>query len=121
MTDQDVLDALEFTPDYGRCECVRCGLDEDHPAHDGGCANPAKYRVEMHMIDKCNQPGLTESGGVIFFVCERCMLIGERVAARIAAANQRLIKERNFRLMCTTCQRPLNDPHNIMEVEPMDE
>lgn len=121
MTDQDVLEALEFAPDHGPCECVKCGLNEDQPEHEGRCGKPAKYRVEMHMIDKCAQPGLTPSGGTIFFVCARCMLIGERVAARIAAANQRLIKERDFVLMCTTCQRPLNDPHNIMEVEPLDE
>lgn len=104
------------------------------------CGRPATHIVRVHMLDKCNVPGLDKDGNRLFFCCSSCAAktgfrVGELIQEMHDARNAHDLHcadcngevridycmkcGRTYRvgIVCKLCQRPIMSLHDMLDME----
>lgn len=101
MTNPDDLAAWDWT-EY-QCQC-------SHHAQE--CTPVAQFKVAIHGLAACNEPGLDPDGNRIEIRCAECV---NKMLSAVSSKLRALKKRTNWGLMqCTTCGSPVNQLGDIV-------
>ena len=83
------------------------------------CGAPAVAVTEIHVIDGCEQMGLSPDGDVVETLCHACLFTVQRAMATYVGDKREMASRCGTHPVCSTCGRPTRYLRSVFAVRPV--